>query len=172
MASLLENLVEILDKENTEYESLVVLADQKTPAIIQGDIKSLGKITEDEQDIVGRIQHLEKSRQEVLADIANVVNRDVETLKLKNLIQMLEKRPDQQKLLVDVHAKLKKTIEQLKQGNEKNQQLLEDAMDMVSFNLHMLQALKSAPQTANYTKKAFNSGSPLGNVCGRFDARQ
>ena len=85
---------------------------------------------------------------------------------------MLEKRPDQQKLLVDVHAKLKKTIEQLRQGNEKNQQLLEDAMDMVSFNLHMLQALKSAPQTANYTKKAFNSGSPLGNVCGRFDARQ
>ena len=172
MASLLENLVEILDKENTEYESLVVLADEKTPAIIQGDIKSLGKITEDEQDIVGRIQHLEKSRQEVLADIANVVNRDVETLKLKNLIQMLEKRPDQQKLLVDVHAKLKKTIEQLRQGNEKNQQLLEDAMDMVSFNLHMLQALKSAPQTANYTKSAYCTGSQLGMFHGSFDAKQ
>lgn len=172
MASLLENLVEILDKENTEYEGLVLLADKKTPVIVKGDIESLGKITEDEQDIVGRIQNLEKSRQEVLADIANVVNRDVDTLQLKNLIQMLEKRPDQQMLLVDVHEKLKGTIGHLKSANEKNQMLLQDAMDMVGFNLNMLQALKSAPQTANYTKRAFNSGSSLGSVCGGFDARQ
>ena len=93
MASLLENLIDILDRENTEYEALVVLADQKTPAIVEGDVESLGKITEDEQEIVGRIQRMEKSRREVLADIANVVNKDVETLKLINLIQMLGKRP-------------------------------------------------------------------------------
>ena len=172
MASLLENLVEILDKENTEYEGLVALANEKTPIIIQGDIKNLEKITEDEQDIVGRIQKMEKLRQEVLADIANVVNRDVETLKLKNLIQMLEKRPDQQKLLVDVHEKLKGTIKLLQSANEKNQMLLKDAMDMVSFNLNMLQALKAAPQTANYTKRAYNSGTALGRACGGFDARQ
>ena len=48
VASLLENLVDILDQENTEYEALVVLADQKTPLIVKGDIENLGKITEDE----------------------------------------------------------------------------------------------------------------------------
>ena len=80
MASLLENLIEILDRENTEYEKLVVLSDRKTPVIIQGDIDTLGSITEQEQEIVGRIQNLEKQRTEALADIANVVNRDVETL--------------------------------------------------------------------------------------------
>ena len=38
MASLLENLIDVLDQENTEYEKLVVLSDRKTPVIIQGDI--------------------------------------------------------------------------------------------------------------------------------------
>ena len=79
MASLLENLIDVLDKENTEYEKLVVLSDRKTPVIIQGDIDTLGSITEQEQEIVGIIQQLEKQRTEALADIANVVNRDVET---------------------------------------------------------------------------------------------
>ena len=172
MASLLENLIDVLDRENTEYEALVGLADQKTPIIVKGDIDSLGKITEDEQEIVGRIQKMEKSRKEVLADIANVVNRDVETLKLINLIQMLEKRPDQQQLLVEVQEKLKGTVNRLKEVNEKNQMLLEDALDMVGFNLNMLRALKSAPQTANYTKSAYCTGSQLGMFHGSFDAKQ
>ena len=172
MASLLENLIDILDRENTEYEALVVLADQKTPAIVEGDVENLGKITEDEQEIVGRIQRMEKSRREVLADIANVVNKDVETLKLINLIQMLGKRPDQQQLLINVQAKLKGTIDRLREANDKNQMLLTDALEMVGFNLNMLRALKSAPQTANYTKSAYCTGSQLGMFHGSFDAKQ
>ena len=60
---------------------------------------------------------------EVLTDIADVMNRDVHTLKLKNLVQMLEKTPEQQKLLMEVQEKLKKTVEGLKEVNERNQML-------------------------------------------------
>ena len=172
MASLLENLVETLDRETTEDEDLVDLSRKKTPVIVKGDIKNLEKITEDEQEVVGRIIHLEKLRVEVLTDIADVMNRDVHTLKLKNLVQMLEKTPEQQKLLMEVQEKLKKTVEGLKEVNERNQMLLKDAMEMVHFDLSMIQALKAAPQTANYTKKAYNSGSILGVVHGGFDAKQ
>lgn len=172
MASLLENLIDVLSSENTEYETLVVLAEKKTPVIVKGDIDSLGKITDEEQEVVGRIQHLEKLRSEVLVDIANVVNRDVKTLKLINLIQMLEKRPEQQQQLVEVQGKLKATIARMKEANDKNQTLLEDAMEMVGFNLNLLQALKTAPQTANYTRNAYCSGSALGVFHGGFDARQ
>lgn len=172
MASLLENLIDTLEKEQAEYETLAALADQKTPVIVQGDIKNLEKITEDEQEVVGRIQNLEKLRREVLADIANVVNRDVKKLKLINLIQMLEKQPDQQQMLIEVQEKLTGTIEHLKKTNGKNQMLLKDAMEMVGFNLNMIQALKAAPQTANYTKGAYCSGTALGIINGGFDAKQ
>lgn len=172
MASLLENLIEILNSESAEYEKLAELADRKTPIIVKGDIDNLGKITEDEQEIVARIQKQEKLRKEALADIANVVNRDVETLKLINLIQMLEKQPAQQKMLIEAQKRLKTAIDRMRELNDKNSILLNDALDMVNFNLKMIQGLKSAPQTANYTRNAYNSGSVLGIFHGGFDAKQ
>ena len=168
MASLLENLIDVLDKENAEYEKLVVLAEEKTPTIIKGDVEGLSKITEDEQVIVGRIQGMEKQRIKVLADVANVVNRDVETLKLIDLIQM----PEQQKKLKDIHERLKETTEKLRLLNDKNQLLLADKLDMVDFNLNMIRAMKSAPQTANYTRDAYTNGEVLGIFHGGFDAKQ
>ncbi len=172
MASLLENLIDVLDGENTEYEKLVLLSESKTSAIVAGDIESLGKIMEEEQDIVGRIQGMEKKRDRFLADIANVVNRDVETLKLIDLIQMLESMPDQKQRLVDVQKQLRITIDKLKEANSRNQMLLAERLDMVNFNLDMIRAMKSAPQTANYNKNAYTNGQSLGIFHGSFDAKQ
>ncbi len=172
MASLLENLIDVLDSENAQYEKLVTLAEGKTSAIVAGDIENLGKIMEEEQEIVGRIQRMEKERDKFLADIANVVNRDVETLKLIDLIQMLESMPDQQRKLEDVQGNLRKTIDQLRELNGKNQLLLSERLDMVNFNLDMIRAMKSAPQTANYSKDAYTNGQSLGILHGGFDAKQ
>ena len=168
----MENLISVLDGENTEYEKLVTLSESKTSAIVAGDIENLGKIMEEEQEIVGRIQGMEKKRDKLLADIANVVNRDVETLKLIDLIQMLESMPDQQQKLQGVQKHLRETIDRLKEVNDVNQQLLSERLDMVEFNLNMIRAMKSAPQTANYSKNAYTNGQSLGIFHGGFDAKQ
>lgn len=168
----MENLIDVLDGENAEYEKLVTLAESKTSVIVAGDIENLGKIMEEEQEIVGRIQGMEKKRNKFLADIANVVNRDVETLKLIDLIQMLESMPDQQRKLEDVQQHLRKTIDKLRETNGKNQILLSERLDMVNFNLDMIRAMKSAPQTANYSKDAYTNGQSLGILHGGFDAKQ
>ena len=172
MASLLENLIDVLDRENVQYEKLVVLAESKTPVIVAGDIENLGKITEDEQEIVGIIQGMEKQRDKFLADIANVVNRDVETLKLIDLIQMLDKMPDQREKLEGIQKRLRATIDKLREVNDKNQMLLAERLDMVDFNLNMIRAMKSAPQTANYSRDAYTNGQSLGIFHGGFDAKQ
>jgi flagellar biosynthesis/type III secretory pathway chaperone len=172
VASLLENLIDVLDRENVQYEKLIVLAESKTPVIVAGDIENLGKITEDEQEIVGIIQGMEKQRDKFLADIANVVNRDVETLKLIDLIQMLDKMPDQQEKLEGIQKRLRATIDRLREVNDRNQMLLAERLDMVDFNLNMIRAMKSAPQTANYSRDAYTNGQSLGIFHGGFDAKQ
>lgn len=172
MASLLENLIDVLDREHFEYEKLLILAEKKTTAVVKSDVESLSDITEDEQEIVGRIQSMEKQRIKVLADVANVVNRDVETLKLIDLIQMLEKVPDQQEKLRDVQERLEQTTEKLRSQNEKNQLLLQEKLEMVDFNLNLIRAMNSAPQTANYSKDAYTNGQALGIFHGGFDAKQ
>jgi flagellar biosynthesis/type III secretory pathway chaperone len=168
----LENLINVLDSENIEYKKLVILADSKTAVIVAGDIEGLNKIMDDEQAIASTIQNMEKRRRSILADIANVVNRDVKTLKLIDLIKMLEKIPDQQQLLVDVQARLRETIDSLKALNDKNQMLLSEKIELVNFNINMIRAMRSAPQTANYTKNAYNDGQVLGIFRGGFDRKQ
>lgn len=103
MASLMENLIEVLDLESTEYENLLGLSMKKTPVIVAGAMEELAKITDEEQNVVSKISRLEQRREEVFADIANVINKDVKTLKLSDLIEMLASRPEEQQKLARVH---------------------------------------------------------------------
>lgn len=168
----MENLVDILGQESREYEQLLVLTRRKTQVIASANLDDLQKITDDEQKMVSRISHLEKKRVEVTADIANVLNRDVEELKLANLIEMMSERPAEQEKLTAAHDSLKVTVRELQRINEQNKKLLEDALEMVQFEMNLLQAAKAAPETANYTRNAYNSGAQMGVNSGNFDAKQ
>jgi len=172
LASLMENLISILETETSEYEILVGLSTKKTPIIIKGDLDALQQITDEEQIVVGRIQRLEKQREEVIGDIANVINKDVTELKLVNLIEMLRDRPEESGKLASVHDKLKDVLSRMVRVNEQNRELLTNAMEMVEFDMNILQSMKAAPETANYTKGAYTSGDIMGVNAGRFDAKQ
>lgn len=172
MASLMENLIDILDKESSEYEVLLGLSQRKTPIIASGSLENLQKITDEEQELVSRINHLEKQRIEITADIANVLNKDVKTLKLTNLIVMLEGRPAEQKALASAHDRLQAAVHGLKRANEQNRELLDNALEMVEFEMNLLQATKAAPETANYNRGAYNVGDTMGVVNSGFDTKQ
>ena len=171
MASLIEELIDTLNRENAEYEKLLELSRQKGPVVISRDIPALEKITDDEQVVVSRISNLETKREEVTRDIANVINKDVETLKLSVLIELLAKQPKEQKALSIIHDKLKTTVESVRSINESNRQLIDQSLEMVEFDLNMLRAMRQAPETNNYGRGATSVGETLGAVRG-FDAKQ
>lgn len=172
MASLMENLIDVLRKESSEYEGLLELSQKKTPVIVSGNLENLQKITDEEQELVSRINHLEKIRMEVTADIANVLNKDVTTLKLKNLIEMLAGRPVEQKALAEAHDRLQAAVKGLKRVNEQNGELLRNSLEMVEFELNLIQAMKATPETANYNRGAYSAGDTMGVSASRFDAKQ
>lgn len=172
MASLMEELINILDKERMAYESLLKLSMDKTPVIISADLETLQKITDDEQGVVNQINALDRKRQEQMKDIANVINKDVNSLKLTDLIDMLKARPAEQNKLAEVHDKLTDVIVQMKRVNEQNRELIENSLEMVQFDLNVLQAYKAAPETANYTNNACSAGTFMGGNRGSFDAKQ
>ena len=49
MASLMENLIDVLEKQSSEYEVLLGLSQQQTPIIVSGDLAHLQEITDKEQ---------------------------------------------------------------------------------------------------------------------------
>ena len=172
MASLMEVLIDVLEKENREYEQLLALSLKKTPVIVSEDLDELSKITDEEQIIVSRINHLDAQRAEAIDDIANVLNKDVNQLKIVDLIKMLAARPEEQEKLAAVFDKLQENVRNVKRSNEQNRELIEQALELVRFNMNVLQSVNKAPETANYNKGAYNTGDMIGTSNKAFDAKQ
>ncbi|MCR5508951.1 MAG: flagellar protein FlgN [Lachnospiraceae bacterium] len=168
----MEELIDCLESEEKEFKRLLVLSQNKTPVIVGNKITELEKITDEEQIIVGRITALETKREAVTKDIAEVINKDVEELKLTTLIELMSNQPEERKRLSAVHDNLSTTVKQVRQINESNAQLIGNALEMVNFDLSVVQAMRQAPETANYSKGAINTGSMLGGSAGGFDAKQ
>ena len=168
----MENLITVLDSICEEYDNLLELSTKKKPAIISGNLEDLSKITDEEQIVASRINNLDNKRREVIQDIANVVNRDVEDLILTNIIQMLEPRPVEQQKLAKVHDRLKAVVHKVRQVNEQNKELILSALEMIEFDINMFQAMKAAPETANYNRGAYSAGNVIGVNKSGFDAKQ
>ena len=165
-------LIATLDKEEKEYAALLELSQKKTPIIIEGDVEKLQKITDEEQVVIDRLAAIDKERAQSMADIADVINRDVKTLKLTFLEDMLKNRPKERDELARVHDRLKATIGELMVINNQNRELIRQSLDMIDFNLSLMKSMRTAPETGNYTKNASNAGSVLGSAQGGFDAKQ
>ena len=113
MASLIDELITILSKENKGYQDLVVLSKEKTNVIVKGDIEYLQKITEAEQNFIGKITKLEKERMENVEEIARVLCRDAKTLTVRDIIEVLKGQPEAKEKLAKVYDEIKNTISQL-----------------------------------------------------------
>ena len=172
MASLMEDLIDVLEKESEEYKNLLNLSMQKTQVIVSEDLEQLAKITDEEQLIVSRINHLDAIRNEAVQDIANVLNKDVTKLKIADLIKMLGQRPEEQQKLAAAHDALQANVKSVARVNEQNRVLIQNALEMVQFNMNILQSMKAAPETANYNRGAYNTGDIIGMERKSFDAKQ
>lgn len=172
MASLMENLIDVLNRQYEEYEELLKLSEAKTDIIIKGDVPALSEMTEKEQEAVERVNLYDKKREEIMKDIANVINKDYNTLKLTNLIEMLPQRPEEQQKLTEVRDKLKDIALAMKKVNERNGILLKNSLEMVEFDLNLIREMRKAPETANYDRGAANTGDILGTGSGLFDCKQ
>lgn len=172
MASLMEDLIDVLEKESDEYKNLLNLSMQKTQVIVSEDLDQLAKITDEEQLIVSRINHLDVIRNEAVQDIANVLNKDVTKLKIADLIKMLGQRPEEQQKLAAAFDELRANVKSVARANGQNRELIQNALEMVQFNMNLLQSMKAAPETANYNRGAYNTGDIIGIERKSFDAKQ
>ncbi len=171
MASLIEDFIDTLNKENEEYSKLLEISGRKTSIIVKGDVESLARITDEEQVVVDRITGLDKHREEVLKDIATVLNKDVQTLKVPELIKLLERQEKEKEALSQIYEKLKVTVEEMKTINERNRGLIQLSLEMIQFDMNLMQAVSSGPETGDYTKSGSYSQGIAPASASRFDSK-
>ncbi len=170
MASLIETLIDVLEKENDEYEKLLELSIEKTGIIVKNNVDALNEMVAKEQQIVERINAIEKKRADATNDIAMVLNKKPEILTLEYLTQLLAGQKKECDALKSVHDKLKNTLSNMVRVNDNNKELLQESIDMVQFEINLMHSLKQAPATANYSGTSYVDDGY--GAMGSFDAKQ
>lgn len=169
MASLIEELITVLEEEDKVYQMLMTLSKEKTPVIVKGNLEKLKEITAVEQALVDKLVRLEKRRTDVVGDMALVLNQKEEDLTVRNIVNILKGQEEEKKRLSLVHDSLKQTLEGIQRLNEMNMNLINSSLEMVEFNINMVKGLYQAPEMGNYGRDAYNTESIMGY--GVFDAK-
>lgn len=86
--------------------------------------------------------------------MATVLGRTGEVT-ITKMISYLEEQPVEQKQLMEVKERLLQTGKEMAAINEQNEILLNQALEMVEFDLTLLKSMRQAPETANYNKNAW-----------------
>ena len=103
LASLMDELLEVLSEERDIYEELAPISEKKTQVLIKEDLKELKKITDKEQLLVDKVSIVDRKREKVIQNISVVLNKDSKELDLATLGNILCKQPDERKKLNMLH---------------------------------------------------------------------
>ena len=171
MASLIEELIDTLDREEKLYQSLIPIQERKLRAVIASDLETLREVADEEQGLVDEVGNLEIKRVRVTNDIATVLGKKPEVMKLEQLIKMLKNQPDERKKLEELHDRLRNTVGRLQDLNVQNKDLLNQAMEMIEFNMNVIRSTRMSSGSSNYSSNAAQVDVP-DTGAGMFVAKQ
>ena len=168
MASLVEELVNVLEAEKQIYTTLVGYEERKKDVLIAADVATLEEITTKEQLAGDDLIAYSNKQIQILKDIATVLGRTDGKMTVTRLISLLDTQPKVQEQLTDARDSLLTAANQMKTLSDQNAILIRQAIELNEFDMTLFKSLRQAPETANYDKSAYNTGSLLGG--GGFDA--
>ncbi|MCH5333506.1 MAG: flagellar protein FlgN [Agathobacter sp.] len=162
MASLVEELVSVLESEETLYHTMVGYGEEKREVLIRADVPALERITALEQVTSDDLMSLSNRQIRILNDIAIVLGKNQGEMTVSKLIDTLGSQPEIQQKLTGVRDRLIAVAGELQHLNDENIVLLRQAIELNEFDLTLFKSYRQAPETANYDKNACSTGSRLG----------
>jgi flagellar biosynthesis/type III secretory pathway chaperone len=171
VASLIQELIDVLEEETEVYQHLIPIANEKTRIIVQNDLDALQNITDREQEVADRVNALEHKREQVVLNIRTVLNQRMESFHLGTLIDLLGKQPEEQRKLSLLRDSLKSSVATLMEINSRNKLLIEQSLEMIEFNMNVLNSARMPVDNSIYTSSASEYHAPVPGT-GMFDARQ
>ena len=168
MASLVEELVNVLEAEKQIYTTLVGYEERKKDVLIAADVATLEEITTKEQLAGDDLIAYSNKQIQILKDIATVLGRTDGKMTVTRLISLLDTQPNVQEQLTEARDSLLTAANQMKTLSDQNAILIRQAIELNEFDMTLFKSLRQAPETANSDTRAYHTGSLLGG--GGFDA--
>lgn len=137
---LVDQLIGNLKNQTELYRELLLLSEKKTDVLVKGDIKTLGEITDVEQEIILRLGKIESERVKI---VESLCGGETTAEKLKEIL------PEEKKKEFDSIAKeLKEILLKLQRCNEINEKLIRKALEYINFSIELMTS--AAKKSAGY----------------------
>lgn len=170
MASLVEELIEVLNAEEKLYHLLIDVGERKCQIVIDADIPALEELTIEEQAKSDELLALSNKQTQLLKDIKTVLGKAEEDITVTKVICYLSSQPEVQARLTAARDNLINSATKMQTINQQNEILLRQAIELTEFDITLFKSMRQAPETANYNKNAYSTGTLLGSS--GFDAKQ
>jgi len=148
MAGLISNLIDTIKGQTELFKQLTALSEDKKNFIIQNDVEGLRGIVKQENIIVPKALKGDKTREQLMADIATVLNKNYDDLTFSRLAELIDGQPEHPDF-VSAMEDFIMAVDAMKQANDASKLLLEDALDYIDFNMNVIHSSLDA-QPAGY----------------------
>ena len=167
MAGMITNLIKILNEQTERHTELLGLSIEEKDAIVQNDIETLQKLVNLKNIVISQNNKLEKKRLSLMADIVEVLALKDKDIDIKALADLLEGKPEQAEL-IEAGKKLRDVVIELKEVNDLNKELLENALGFIEYSLNVMRTAISPEPTPIPIGKPINNP---GGSASMFDTR-
>jgi flagellar biosynthesis/type III secretory pathway chaperone len=138
-------LITILEGQRECYAALLRLAEVKRRALVQDDLPALDRALEEEQSYISGLGRLERERMEVTARVAQQAGLSTDQVTVEDLLPHVA--PTHRSALGQLRSDIVAQIQRLKEINQVNGQLIEQALRVVNA---CLSAFGGQSQSATY----------------------
>ncbi len=139
MKIIINKLIKVLDKEISLLSELLAIVEIENKFIIDAKLARLTKAKESKSALLVQMSRLEKQRLRIIETLAENLNLDSGSLRLKKIIIMVE---DQYKRkLIQQRKDLKRLTHRTHQMNKTNESLISYLKSVVQESINLLENL-------------------------------
>jgi hypothetical protein len=140
--ALIDELIDVLNKESVLYEDILKMSGSKTDIIVQGKVSDLESITRIEQALILQIGKLENEREKIADRLAKQLKVEPSEITVTKLSKYLPKGDASR--LKACCIKFGSTIKSLSDTNGLNSKLIRNSLDYIDFSLNIFSNAGSA----------------------------
>ncbi len=135
-------LLTAMEKQLAIYRRFLVLAHEKQPVLVKGQIPELEKITKEEELLILQVGRLEEQRQSLVRSLTNHFVLSPEEVTLSEIMKRVDGETGLkfQQLLEEMSA----VIKELAGVNEVNTELIKNSLDYINFSIDILTSSRTS----------------------------
>lgn len=161
MDLLIDEFLDVLEKEAAIYISLLSILKDENEAIVESRLEKLNEANSEKKMIILKIQNLEAQRLMMLERLVDSLGCADRNITLKTLSRFTEEPYSSR--LKDSRSKLFSLMEKVQEANERNRSLLTHSIELIRGSMALLNNLISS-NTVYYSSGEIQSTDRNGRV--------